>query len=364
MSIYLDYNATAPMRAEAVAAMQAAMGPPVNASSVHNYGRSARQKIEQARGQVADLLAVRHHDLIFTSGGTEANNMVLRGFGSVVVSAVEHDAVLAVNPDAHRLPVTEDGIVRPDTLERFLSEQDEDTRADMIVSIMGANNETGVCHPIAALAEICQRYDVPMHSDMVQLAGKAACHPANWGLSFASFSAHKLGGPTGVGALWVKPGLTLPALMVGGGQEQGRRSGTENALGIIGFGAAAAASQVQDWSEIERIRDAAAAEICEACPDITWLGKAAPKLPNTICLGLPNLRAETLVMALDLQGFAVSSGAACSSGKVQESHVISAMGYGDLAGSILRISAGWHTTENEMQKLAAAVIALYKQLTS
>ena len=243
MSIYLDYNATAPMRAEAVAAMQAAMGPPVNASSVHNYGRSARQKIEQARGQVADLLAVRHHDLIFTSGGTEANNMVLRGFGSVVVSAVEHDAVLAVNPDAHRLPVTEDGIVRPDTLERFLSEQDEDTRADMIVSIMGANNETGVCQPIAALAEICQRYDVPMHSDMVQLAGKAACHPANWGLSFASFSAHKLGGPTGVGALWVKPGLTLPALMVGGGQEQGRRSGTENALGIIGFGAAAAASQ-------------------------------------------------------------------------------------------------------------------------
>lgn len=364
MAVYLDYNATAPLRAEAIAAMQAAMGPPSNPSSIHNFGRAARLRVEDARQQVADFLRVRHADLVFTSGGTEANNMVLSGFRHVIISSIEHDAVLSVCPDAIRLPVDAAGLVQLETLEACLSEMSDETRAETLVSIMAANNETGVIQPIAALAEICAKYNVPMHSDMVQAAGKIDISPAELGLSFASFSAHKLGGATGIGAVWIRPGLTLPAFLVGGGQEQGRRSGTENTLGIISFGAAAEACTHQDWTDIEIARDAAVAQMLAAVPQIKLLGAEAPRLPNTICLGLPDLRAETIVMALDLKGFAVSSGAACSSGKVQPSHVVLAMGQAHLAESVLRISAGWQTKPQELSALAETIIALYKHLTN
>ena len=363
MAIYLDYNATAPLRPEAALAMQEAMGPPSNPSSVHSYGRKARMVVEQARQEIADFLRVRHADLVFTSGGTEANNTVLNGFQRCIISAVEHDAVLAVRPDAIKLPVTHAGLVLPETLDQCLGNLSENERSKSLVSIMGANNETGVIQPIAELAEICSSYDVPMHSDMVQMAGKLDVSPAELGLSFASFSAHKLGGPTGIGALWIRPGLTLPSLLVGGGQEQGRRSGTENTFGIVGFGAAAKASASQTWDDIEAARDEAITLISSQAPDIKVLGEEASRLPNTLCLGLPNLRSETVVMALDLRGFAVSSGAACSSGKVQPSHVVSAMGYADLAGSVLRISAGWMTNPDEVSQLAETVIDLYKQLS-
>ena len=364
MAIYLDYNATAPLRPEAAEAMQAAMGPPSNPSSIHSYGRKARLAVEEARQQVAMLLGVRHADLVFTSGGTEANNMVLRGFETCIISEIEHDAVLAVRPDAIKLAVSADGVVLPETLETCLVNLSEVQRSSCLVSIMAANNETGVIQPLDALAKICAQYNVPMHSDMVQAAGKLPINPADIGLSFASLSAHKLGGPGGVGALWIKPGLTLPSLLVGGGQEQGRRSGTENTLGIIGFGAAAEASARQNWREIEVARDAAITVLAAEVPDIKVLGVGAPRLANTICLGLPKVRSETIVMALDLKGFAVSSGAACSSGKVQPSHVVIAMGETDLAGSIVRISAGWMTTPDELSQLAQTVIALYKQLAN
>lgn len=364
MAIYLDYNATAPLRPAAATAMQDAMGAPANPSSIHSFGRQARLKVEVARQQVADLLGVRHADLVFTSGGTEANNMVLQGYKYCVVSAIEHDGVLRVRPDAHRLPVSSAGQVLPEALEQYLSQQPPETLAKTLVCVMAANNETGVLQPIAELAEICKRYQVHIHSDMVQIAGKVGVNPAALGLDFATFSAHKLGGPTGVGALWIRAGLTIPALLVGGGQEQGRRSGTENVIGIIGFGAASAVAASYDWDEVERIRDKTIAHIRSAAPQIILLGEGADRLPNTICLGLPGVKSETIVMALDLRGFAVSSGAACSSGKIQPSHVATAMGRADIAGSVLRISAGWDTRASEMQQLAETVVELYKQLTN
>ncbi|MBL8658993.1 MAG: cysteine desulfurase [Rhodospirillales bacterium] len=350
-SIYLDHNATTPLRPEAAAAVAAAQGVVGNPSSVHGFGRAARRVIEDAREQVAALVAAPPASVIFTSGGTEANTLALHGTERrrVLVSAVEHASVLEVAADAERIPVDRDGVVDLDALAAVLVMNERPA----LVSVMLANNETGVIQPVAAVAEVAARHGALVHCDAVQAAGKIRVDPAALGVHLLSLSAHKLGGPPGVGALIVN-GTDVEAQLVGGGQERRRRAGTENIAGIAGFGAAAAAVGVEAAqraaaARTKALRGRLEAGVMAATPSARVIAADAERLVNTVCILTPGVPAETLVMALDLAGVAVSAGSACSSGKVAGSHVLRAMGLGEhLARQAVRVSLGWTTTEREI----------------
>jgi len=359
--VYLDYNATAPLRPEAAEAMMHALSQPANPSSVHQFGRAARALMDQARLQIATALQVKPAELTFTSGGTEANNMVLAGFKTIIASSIEHDAVLAACPTARLIAVDSQGVVDLSHLEQMLTDLSDTDRPETLVSVMAANNETGVIQPLAEIGALCRRHQVSFHSDMVQAFGKLAVDLDEACIDFLSLSGHKIGGPTGIGAVWCRPGKHLHSLLAGGGQEQGRRSGTENLSGICGFAAAAQNAVPEELTPIQQWRDEAEQMITAHCPQIEIIGRTVDRLANTSCLVLPNLTAQTAIMALDLAGFAVSSGSACSSGKVTSSHVLKAMGRDDAAGQVIRISAGWQTKRADMHGLAQALIDLYKR---
>ena len=358
--LYFDNNATAPLRPEAIAAMQQAMGPPANPSSVHGFGRAARMVVETARADIAMLAGCRPADVVFTSGGTEANNLALSAFDQVITSAVEHDSILRAAPDATIIGVDAEGRIRLDQLAEVLASLDDKMRRRTLLSVMHANNETGVIQPIGEVVALAREAGVATHSDMVQMLGKQHLDFAASGLDYASLSAHKIGGPTGVGALLVRPGLRMTSLLRGGGQEQGRRSGTENVLGIVGFGAAAKAAfdDVAHYRTMAGWRDNLETRLISGRNDVRLFGAAADRIANTACLAVDNRSAETLVMALDLAGVAISAGAACSSGKVHESHVLKAMGVGEDAGRAIRISGGWNTEEADFERLAEVLLAL------
>jgi cysteine desulfurase len=360
---YLDWNATAPLRPEAAAAMSAALARCGNPSSVHRWGRAGRQMVEHAREAVAALLGgVDPSNVVFVSGGTEANHLALLGAGRrrVLVSAVEHDSVRHAVPGSETIPVDCDGVVALDGLERLLA---TDTRP-ALVSVMFANNETGVIQPVAGIAAIARKYRALFHCDAVQAAGKFALDASEIGADLFTLSAHKLGGPPGVGALVVTGGLDLVPLFHGGGQERGRRAGTENLPGIAGFAAAAAASteRIAIYDRVRALRDELEASIAAVAPDAVVVGATAPRLPNTSAIAMPGVAAETQVIALDLDGVMVSAGAACSSGKVGPSHVLAAMGVGsDLAGSAIRVSLGWSSSEADIAHFLRAWSALYRR---
>jgi len=361
--IYLDYNATAPLRPEAADAMAAMFGMPANPSSVHRHGRDARARLEKARAQVALLAGARPQDVIFTSGGTESNNMVLAGYQHIITSSVEHDAVLSACPDAYRLGVDADGVVRIEDIDSVLASLDETERSRTLVSVMAANNETGVIQPIEEIARLCARHNVHLHSDMVQMAGKLPINLSETGLDYITLSAHKIGGPSGVGAVITAPSRRPATMLKGGGQEQGRRSGTENMLGIIGFGAAAetALGQMADMQILADWHRNAETQIMAACPDIEIIGGRAGRLANTSAFYLPAISSEMAVMGLDLRGLSISAGSACSSGKMKPSHVIEAMGMPQKAGHVIRVSSGWKTQMADLMMLADQLIDLYKQ---
>ncbi len=358
--IYLDNNATAPLRDETVAAIQRAMGPPANPSSVHGFGRKARLLIEDARQSLSLLVGSRTQDVVFTSGGTEANNLALWGFSHVIASAIEHDSILQAAPQATLLPVTTDGVVDLAALKQIVRAIPSNLRDQTIVSVMAANNETGVIQPLAEIVEVARDAGLATHSDMVQLLGKTHIDLTALGVDFASFSAHKIGGPTGVGALVARPGKSLTRLLRGGGQEQGRRSGTENLLGITGFGAAAAAAfnDGAHYREMAKWRDDFEEKIGVARQDAVLFGADVPRLSNTSCLSVGGKSSETMVMALDIAGFAVSAGSACSSGKVTVSHVLTAMGAGEKAAQAIRVSGGWQTRRRDFERLAQVLAGL------
>jgi cysteine desulfurase len=360
---YLDWNATAPVRAEAAAAMSEALHRWGNPSSVHRRGRAARQIIERAREAVADLLGdVDPSGVVFVSGGTEANHLALLGAGRerVLVSAVEHDSVRYAVPAAEIIPVGPDGIVALGELDRLLG-------ADLrpaLVSVMYANNETGVIQPVAAIASIAGRHGALFHCDAVQAAGKVAFEVDTLGADLVTLSAHKIGGPPGVGALVVTGGVELAPLLRGGGQEHRRRAGTENLPGIAGFAAAAAAALAEAavYNRVAGLRDGLEMEIAAIAPEAVVLGAAAPRLPNTSAIAMPGVAAETQVVALDLDGVMVSAGAACSSGKVGPSHVLAAMGVDPaIAASTIRVSLGWSSSEAEIDHFLQAWTALYRR---
>jgi cysteine desulfurase len=357
--LYLDYNATAPLRPEAIAAMQAALALPGNPSSVHQEGRAARRRVDAARRAVAALVNVAPGDVIFTSGGTEANNLAIFGARpqTIIASAVEHDAVLAAahswGATVRLLRVGRDGALDLAQLRDLLAQAE----APVLVSVMLANNETGVIFPVAEVARIAHEFGALVHCDAVQAAGKIAIDAAALGVDLLTLSAHKIGGPQGVGALFAAAHLDLDPVQRGGGQERGLRAGTENVAGICGFGAAAEAAlaALPEVRRIEDIRREVERQVRAIQPAAIIYGEAAPRLPNTICIGLPGMSAETQVMALDLAGIAVSAGAACSSGKMRPSHVLAAMGFDDAAArSAIRVSLGWGSDEGDGARFIAA----------
>jgi cysteine desulfurase len=359
---YLDWNATAPLRAEARAAVAAALELCGNPSSVHGRGRAARRIVEDARAAVASLVGALPQELVFVSGGTEANHLALLGAGRtrVLVSAVEHDSVLRAVPEAERIPVDADGRVRLTALAELLAAD----KAPALVSAMLANNETGVIQPVAEIAALAHSHGALLHCDAVQAAGKIPVDVGDIGADFLSLSAHKLGGPPGVGALVVRGAAELRPMLRGGAQERRRRAGTENLPGIAGFGAAArvAKAEIGAYDRVRRLREAIETGILRLAPDSVIFGAGVERLPNTTAIAMPGTPAETQVIALDLDGVMVSAGAACSSGKVSPSHVLEAMGLGpDLARSAIRVSLGWSTTEEEVAQFLAAWSALYRR---
>jgi len=350
--IYLDWNATAPLAAPARAAMVAAFDVVGNPASVHGAGRAARKIVETARLQIAGAVHSGAARIVFTGGGTEANAAALNGFPpeTCLVSAIEHDCVYAPLHGAREIPVAADGLVDLGALEALIAE-----RRPRLVAVMLANNETGVVQPIAEIARLTRAAGVRLHCDAVQGLGKIAVDFEALGVDTLALSAHKIGGPQGVGALVVRDGIALDPLLRGGGQELGLRAGTHNVAGIAGFGAAAACAEPMSRD----LRDRLEAAILAVSPHATIHGAGAPRLPNTSSIGLAGVSAETQVMALDLAGFAVSAGAACSSGKVKKSRVLAAMlaasgGAGEGAGQAIRVSLGPTTTAADIDAFAAA----------
>jgi len=356
--VYLDWNATAPLRPAAREAARAALDLCGNPSSVHGEGRAARRLVEQARAEVAALIKADPRNVIFTSGGTEANALALApaaGRRRLLASAVEHHSVLAGGRFAadaiEKLTVDAHGVIDLVALERRLAEG-----AGALVSLMAANNETGVIQPVAAAAEIVHRHGGLMHVDAVQAAGRVPLDMLALGADLLTLSAHKLGGLKGAGAL-VKRDEVMPLepLIKGGGQERGARAGTENVVAIAAFGAAAKAAKANLEPEalhMTTLRERLEGRLRAITPNVVIFGAAADRLPNTSQIAVASAKAETLVIALDLEGIAVSSGAACSSGKVAPSHVLAAMGVaGELARGAIRISLGPTTTEAEIDRL-------------
>ena len=337
--IYLDNNATTPLRPEAKDAMLRAMDVPGNPSSVHGFGQAQRRIIEDAREQVAALAACKPANVIFTSGGSEANNTILHGIAAdhVVTTSVEHASVLDAVSEAVIVPVDSNGVINLDALKEIVSDLD----GQSLVSVMAANNETGVIQPIDAIAEIIRECDAKLHVDAIQAAGKIDLSSITQAADAISLSAHKLGGPQGVGAIIVRDGVPFVPLVKGGGQERRRRAGTENVIGIAGFGAAAktALAEFDEFQALADMRDGI--EIALA-GDAIFYGQEVSRLANTSCIGMRGVAAETQVMAFDLSGIAISAGSACSSGKVEPSHVLRAMGLSDEeAGQTIRMSLGW-----------------------
>jgi cysteine desulfurase len=370
--VYLDWNATAPLRPEARAAMLAALDAVGNPSSVHHEGRAARRLVEQAREQVAVLVGAEPRNVVFTSGGTEANAMALRpalespddkaGFGRLMISAVEHASVRAgggfTAAQVEEIAVTADGVVDLGALECRLAGLQRNRERPPLVSLMAANNETGVVQPVAAAAALVHAAGGLLHVDAVQVVGRIPFDIGRSGADLVTVSAHKLGGPQGIGAL-IRRSAALhfaDPLIKGGGQERGARAGTENVAAVAGFGAAAAAAGAAMRTDSERmrsLRDRLEASLVSG-PTVIF-GRNAERLPNTSLFTAPGIRAETALINLDLDGFAVSSGSACSSGKVTVSHVLIAMGVpGDLAAGAIRVSIGPANSENDIDRFLKA----------
>ena len=322
--------------------------------------------LEDARESLAARFGREPSEVVLTAGGTEANALAVSGLGRgrrVLLGATEHAAVLAAAApsDAERVPVRPDGTADLDALAALLAAAGG---APALVCLMAANNETGVLHPLAEVSALCRAHGALLHVDAVQAAGRAAALDPGLADSMA-LSGHKLGGPAGAGALLLRPGLHLPALVAGGGQERGRRGGTEPLPAIAGFAAAAAvAGSAAETERLARLRDRLEARIVAAAPEAVILGAEAPRLPNTSSILLPGVPAESQVIALDLAGVRVSAGAACSSGKVARSHVLAAMGLGEAAaGCAIRVSLPWNVPEDAPERFVAAWAAMRERLS-
>jgi len=364
--IYLDHNATSPIRPEVIEEMNRVMKMGGNPSSVHAVGRQAKSILEESRQTIAQIINCRAQKIIFTGGGTEANNLALniKAVDHIIISATEHDSVAQVQKNFEGridiLPVDKNGLVRQEHLSNALA----DATGNSLVSIMLANNETGVLQDVKSLARISHEAGALFHTDAIQAFGKIPIDFRALGVDLMSISAHKLGGPQGVGALVALEKIILAPLTYGGGQEVGRRSGTENLAGIAGFARAVSLvpQNIHAMKTCERIRNRIEQEIEQIAPEVYFYGAAENRLPNTSTILMPGISSETQVMAFDLDGLCLSAGSACSSGKVKPSHVVLAMGASqDQALSTVRISLGIDTTEQDADAFIAAWKKLYNR---
>lgn len=372
--IYLDHNASTPVRPEVLEAMaRAAAELPGNPSSVHAAGRRARAALELARARVAGLLGATPEEIVFTSGGTEANNLGIagliaaaaaRGRQRVVTSPLEHPSVLAA-VEATRVTVTPSGDVTPEALEEALGQGAECG----VVTLARANHELGTLYPIAKLAAVAHARGALVHTDAVQAVGKVPVDVGALGVDAASVSAHKLGGPKGIGAVFIRRGLDLPPRLFGGHQERERRPGTENLVGAVGFGVACELAQqtmAEEARRLERLRETLRAGLARI-PGIVWFGPSADdrnddtagRLPGTMMVGFPGAPAQLVVIGLDLEGICASTGAACSSGSLEPSAVLLGLGLPrETAAEGVRLSLGWTTTAADVDQVCAVLPAI------
>jgi len=369
--VYLDYAATAPLRAEARCALLEVLdGAWGNPSSVHRWGRESRALLDDARARLARLIGAAPAEIVFTRAGTEADNLAVLGRARtlpgapIVCSTVEHRAVLAAVREAGApvviLPVDGHGVVRLEALDEALAD------GPAVVSVMWANNETGVVQPVAEIAERCAAAGVAFHSDAVPALGRLEVRADQVQAAMLSFSAHKVGGPKGIGALFVRRGTRLAPMVHGGGQERGLRPGTEDVAGALAFAAAAEAAEAERETSMQRLgtlRDRLEAGLRERVPGIQVNGAGAERLANVSNLSVPGADPEMLLVGLDLEGIAASSGSACSSGAVQPSHVLLAMGLPpEQAGPSVRFSLGWLTTAAEIDRVLEVFPAIVERV--
>ena len=377
--IYLDHNATTPPAGPVVDRMAAALREEFgNPSSVHHFGQRSKAVLDDARSAVAGLIGADPSEVVFTSGGTESDNAAIRGAAEalevtrkkhLIASSIEHEAVLNTVKALGRrgwevtlLPVDASGIVAPDVLAAALR---DDTA---VVSIMHANNEIGTIQPIAELARLAKSRGAVFHTDAVQSAGKVPVDVRALGVDLLSLSAHKFYGPKGTGALWIRRGLRLLSPMTGGKQERSRRAGTENVAGIVGLGVAATlarAAMQAEGNRLSLLRDRLEDGILGAVPGTAINGSRSPRVPNTTNISFDRVEAESLLIALDLQGIAVSTGSACSSGTLEPSHVLKAMGLpAHRTQNSIRFSLGHGNTEADVDRVIAALPAIVEKLRS
>ena len=377
--IYLDHNATTPIAPAVGERMTRVFVEEFgNPSSVHHFGQQAKAAMDEARSAIATLVGVDATEIVFTSGGTESDNMAVRGLAEaleptgrrhLIASSIEHEAVLnTLRALARRgwrttlLPVDQTGVVHPDALRAALT---DDTA---LVSVMHANNEIGTIQPIAELARIARERGVAFHTDAVQSAGKIPLNARELGVDLVSVSAHKLYGPKGAGALWIRRGLRLQPLLTGGKHERNRRAGTENVAGIVGFGVAARlahAKLADESTRLAALRDRLEQGILAGVPGTAVNGGGMPRVPNTTNISFDRVEAESLLIALDLDGVAVSTGSACSSGTLEPSHVLKAMGFpAHRTQNSIRFSLGSGNTEQEIDRVIAVLPGLVEKLRS
>jgi cysteine desulfurase len=373
---YFDHNATTPVAPEVLEAMLPCFTQTYgNASSIHYFGQQAKLALEQARKQVADMLNCRPAEVVLLSGGTEADNLAILGTvrnarktrRHVITTTIEHPAVLDACRQLERegaevtfVPVGPDGVVSPDDIRGALRPE------TVLITVMHANNETGAVQPIAEIAGIAREAEVYLHSDGVQSTGKIPVDVEELGVDLFSLSAHKIHGPKGAGALYVRRGTRLHAILFGGHHERDRRPGTENVPGFVGLGRAAELARSdlpEQMARLGALRDRLERAVLERIPYTAVNGAGAPRVPNTTNIRFEHIEGEALVIALDLKGIAVSSGAACSSGSVEPSHVLTAMGLdADRARASIRFSLGRQNTEQQVDELMAAVEAAVEHL--
>jgi len=377
--IYLDHNATTPLHSEVIERMTAVLRDEFgNPSSVHHFGQRTKALMDDGRAAVAALIGAEASDVVFTSGGTESDNLAIRGVAEameaagrrhLIATSIEHEAVLNTLKALGRrgwrttlLPLDQTGVVSPDALRAAIT---DDTA---IVSIMHANNEVGTIQPVAALAEIAHERGALMHTDAVQSAGKVPVGVRTLGVDLLSISAHKMNGPKGVGALWMRRGLRLVPVLTGGRHERSRRAGTENVAGIVGFGVAAglaARKRAADADTLAALRDRLERDVTRAVAGATVNGGGSPRVPNTTNISFERVEAESLLIALDLAGIAVSTGSACSSGTLEPSHVLKAMGFSaHRTQNSIRFSLGLGNTEADVDRTVAVLPGIVEKLRS
>lgn len=365
--IYLDYNASAPLLPIAADAMIKIMHEPHNASSIHGFGREGRSQIETARRHIAALIGTDSEQIIFNSGATEGNNTVIKHFRTqypkeqIIAGTSEHSAVLEADADLVLSPVDENGRIDLNALEAHLTNGTKTS----LVSIMLVNNETGVIQPIKDIADLVHKHGAFLHCDAVQAAGRISVNMQETGIDFMTLSSHKIGGPQGVGALALRLCGETPCLIQGGGQEKSARAGTENVMGITGFGAAAqyALKHLESYQKLQQFQQKLETKLKAISPSCIIHGQNTARVANTTMFSLPGISSETLMMSLDLEGIALSNGSACSSGTVKPSHVLKAMGKNDdEATSALRLSTGWNTAQSDIDSFLTAWEKIYHRL--